>query len=92
MRHLLIANLSKNLGNEDPDCHSGIQLLESLDPLVLQLLASENQSIVTLQVCVPVPIYLVIITIFLYILEIAYVEIFFRREFIYIFLKKKFVF
>ena len=49
LRHLLIANLSKNLGPEDPDCHSGIKLIESLDPLVIQLLASESQSIVTLQ-------------------------------------------
>ena len=49
LRHLLVANLAKDLGPEVPDCQAGIKLLENLDPLVTQLLASENRSIVALR-------------------------------------------
>ena len=49
LRHLLVANLAKDLGPDIPDCQAGIKLLENLDPLVTQLLASENRSIVALR-------------------------------------------
>lgn len=51
VRHLLVANVCKDLGAQDPESQSGLKLLESLDSLIAaKVLEIDKQATITLSV------------------------------------------